>query len=672
MPPKKSPNATEKEALEGHKDEGTGRRRTRLTTQKKTDASTSKTQQVAGKRKSAAQKKKELLASDAPKESSCGKATSTGGLESHGTPETIEGPSTVSQESEDPPKVQKKRARAKEGAAATATAKENGRVTRKKIEELEAQVHGEWLAVQHEDDLLVARERTQAVKRLSDIPKLRRGHSDSTGETDGEVIDVAVSEDEGDGESEPEAEAAADRQERIRRLKAEIDALKKGAGKSRGKGKGKPNDGGVLPLASGLKPDFLAAKQKAPANLRVHESVGLDDDDIEDSPPADGHVQAKPLPRGSQRVNSMVTALAELDVGPRTTVQPPKTKVKHLVDERSQANTERSAETQAPKESVALRRPKASKRVQELVLAPASSSDTPLASGSKVPPNVDHAAELLASTVRVSNLPEFAHLNQDWKLKFLPTLYLIFYTSFDTFKGFALSSRPLLNIVQAAVNTVYPKATYRVRIKGEPFYLLAYNRINDRRARISNLALERLSTHLKGFRLTSEAHDFLMWARRLDGPLFFKEPTPASCKASRDEPGYVPPSGRLRSPFVVDLVRDALSHSKNALYVPNVTSGASYPIGLFALVMISLERAASVLDADGAIPQKMKKFSEENYGAQLKTYVGAMNAITADQWDEILQEYDVASEDTDQAGNASVADNDRLNIFSFESPKKCY
>ncbi|KAH6868893.1 hypothetical protein BKA70DRAFT_1358907 [Coprinopsis sp. MPI-PUGE-AT-0042] len=363
----------------------------------------------------------------------------------------------------------------------------------------------------------------------------------------------------------------------------------------------------------------------------------------------------------------MVTALAEPDIQTHTTVRP-QMKVKRLAEERARVKAERSTEPRSSKEPVPLRAPKASKRAQELDTVPTSSSDTALASGSVASPNDEHAVKLLASTARVSHLPPFANLNQEWRLKFLPTLYLIFYTSWDTFKGFALSSQSLLKTVQDVVKTVYPHVTYPVKMKDDAFYLLAYNRINDRRAAISNSALERLSAHLKAFRLTSEAHDFLMWARRLDGPLFFKEPTPASCKVSRDDPSYIAPSGRLRSPFVVDLVRDALSHSKNAVRTP--ASSTRYPIGLFALVMVSLERAAAVLTADGATPGKMKKFSEENYGAQLKTYVSAMNAITPEQWDEILEEYDIASEDTDDPSNISIADNDRLNVFSFESPQK--
>lgn len=87
-------------------------------------------------------------------------------------------------------------------------------------------------------------------------------------------------------------------------------------------------------------------------------------------------------------------------------------------------------------------------------------------------------------------------------------------------------------------------------------------------------------------------------------------------------------------------------------------------------IVLQLERAALVLNADGVIPPKVKKFSEENYGAQLQTYTNAMKAITADQWDEILDVYDVANEDVDDGCNTSVADNDRLNVFSFESPRK--
>jgi hypothetical protein len=89
-----------------------------------------------------------------------------------------------------------------------------------------------------------------------------------------------------------------------------------------------------------------------------------------------------------------------------------------------------------------------------------------------------------------------------------------------------------------------------------------------------------------------------------------------------------------------------------------------------AFACSKLERAASLLDASGATPQKIKKFSEENYGAQLKTYVSAMNAITPEQWDDILEDYDDALVDATEVGNISVADDDRLNIFNFESPCK--
>ncbi|KAG2017220.1 xylanase A [Coprinopsis cinerea AmutBmut pab1-1] len=77
---------------------------------------------------------------------------------------------------------------------------------------------------------------------------------------------------------------------------------------------------------------------------------------------------------------------------------------------------------------------------------------------------------------------------------------------------------------------------------------MSYNRINVRRSGIAQDALNELSQHLKSFNSLTDANDWLKWAKRLhDGPLFFREPTPAYCQARRrGEPGYIEPAGRLR------------------------------------------------------------------------------------------------------------------------------
>jgi hypothetical protein len=119
------------------------------------------------------------------------------------------------------------------------------------------------------------------------------------------------------------------------------------------------------------------------------------------------------------------------------------------------------------------RLPKASKKTQESDATPPPAPEPEPVSGSNTPTtNTNHATKLLASTVRVTNLPEFANINSEWRSRFLPTLWLTFYNSSDLFDRFALSSQSLLVTVQQTVDTVYPNVTYRVRIKDEPFYLL--------------------------------------------------------------------------------------------------------------------------------------------------------------------------------------------------------
>ncbi|KAH6916727.1 hypothetical protein BKA70DRAFT_1417517 [Coprinopsis sp. MPI-PUGE-AT-0042] len=402
--------------------------------------------------------------------------------------------------------------------------------------------------------------------------------------------------------------------------------------------------------------------------IEVRESVGLGDDDIEDSPPPSSAVPrngntpaqiATTTSKRSMQVNSTVAAIAA--------PPPPAKATRILVQPAPRLRATKSNPVQDPAPANQTRVVKQRKKAKSELTDSLSTLPPPNRKTAEAP-KIGSIPKLLASDVQMHNLPLFSNKNQEWKNRFLPTLFSAYYRSVEPFKGSALSSQALADLVQQVINVVYPKVNYRAKTANEPFYLLSYNRINDRRGAIPQQAIEALSSHLKGFKLANDAHDFHVWARRLDGPLYFAEPTPASCRANRDDPDYTPPSGRLHSPFIINLVRNAFSYSKNALVVPG---DSPYPVGLFALVMTSLERAAAVVAEDGTISATVKKFSAENYGDQVATYVKAMETITAEQWEDILEEYDIWDANaSDLAADASLADVDRLNIFNFESPKK--
>lgn len=168
----------------------------------------------------------------------------------------------------------------------------------------------------------------------------------------------------------------------------------------------------------------------------------------------------------------LVTTLVQSDIGPRPSERPPS---KALAQRSGGAPSRRKAQHSVDdgiQESVPLPGLGASKKKKGLHTAPVSPLTTPPVSSSNATQNTEDTTKLLASNVRVSHLPAFATLNQDWKLKFLPTLYFIFYNSLDTFNDFALSSQSLLDATQSVVDVVYPNVTYRVRMMDEPFYLL--------------------------------------------------------------------------------------------------------------------------------------------------------------------------------------------------------
>jgi hypothetical protein len=189
----------------------------------------------------------------------------------------------------------------------------------------------------------------------------------------------------------------------------------------------------------------------------------------------------------------MVASFAEFDIDKRPSKHAP---VQTTQPHKSQPRTQglRSAAIVPSSRAALPSRPaKASKKMHTLDVLPTPAPKPEPASSSHAPTNSEQQTKLLVSNVRVIHLPAFASLNQEWRLKFLPTLYLFLYKSEDVFDEFALSSQSLLNTVQETINVVYPNVSYRARIQDEPFYLLVSRRcIHLRRSRLA-ITDERLS-----------------------------------------------------------------------------------------------------------------------------------------------------------------------------------
>ncbi|KAH6904544.1 hypothetical protein BKA70DRAFT_1226792 [Coprinopsis sp. MPI-PUGE-AT-0042] len=122
----------------------------------------------------------------------------------------------------------------------------------------------------------------------------------------------------------------------------------------------------------------------------------------------------------------------------------------------------------------------------------------------------------------------------------------------------------------------------------------------------------------------------------MNGPLYWEIPTPTSCKITDiKDRHYILPAGRLRSEYILTLARSALKYLANALE----DYKAVPPIELFATIMAALEHAAIIVDQYGDKSKKVTPFSKTSWGAQMKHYVGNLEGVNFEKWEEVLEAY---------------------------------
>ncbi|TEB28616.1 hypothetical protein FA13DRAFT_1711641 [Coprinellus micaceus] len=491
-----------------------------------------------------------------------------------------------------------------------------------------------------------------------------------------------------DVELEDESESESDNEE-IRRIQEELKEakLKKQMEKAKKKGVERapkaPNDNSRK-IASGLREEYRTTKASVVPAVSVNPIGGIGDEDLEDARPHDdeprqvdsapgAHTQFRG--RNMNRKNTLVSLLPPTAVTVTkntltlplrmTTVTPTTTPVvktpsnltpaPHTLQHRSSTSSLGSSSQRANKSTNRAGKPSAP-----------TPSPTPQPDGAR------RAKTLTASSVRKRDLPAFTQTQRRWNVHFLPTIYASFYHSAEPFKDFIVSTPRFVGIIQGAVDTVYPDFEHEVQLYGDAILLMAYNRINDRRGNLAELALELVSLHVRGISNLSEANEWLAWARRLTGPLYFVDATPYYCKAKIGEPGFIPPSGKMKTKFVTAMVKQALDLSKSA-----IVNRKSFqpPLGLFGIVLAALGRAATIVQADGSIPEGLKdEFSYELYGEKVADAISSIQGISEEKWLEILACSTTVHLDKDHDGDGasdeSIGHIDRRQMFTFESPVK--
>ncbi|KAF6744016.1 hypothetical protein DFP72DRAFT_930792 [Ephemerocybe angulata] len=555
----------------------------------------------------------------------------------------------------------------KKKEAAKLKAEELKEAARKKEEERKSAVRECWDELVREDVAHLESRKAAAPRYLDDIEEseVEQGGPE---QSDGcEEIDVSnVSDCSDDSDVGVEGPAAAttslgdhdsetkNLQDKIKQLEAKLAETKLGKSKS---GTRAPQPSSTLPLASGLRKARLGIDRSRPSYQRVgseHEPAvqvrGLEDEDTEDIPPSPGST-----PR-HYRTAGPAIQLEKLE-GP-------------LSRDHTRQNTDvvPIPVSRIPQKQPTAKAPKRPAVAKTAVVprpnthpAPPLATSAPLA---KSQPSKDKNPH----KIRKDDLPVFATTGQKWRSHYLPTLSHRLYCSSDPFTDFKARSDNIVKQCQAVVDAAYPEVRYTVT-DGDPIVQLSYNRINERRGAIAKEALVLIQEHVKSaFETQEEAGEWLQWARRPTGPLFWEIPTPRELAAlPRNHPDFIPPSGRLRSEFVISLLKDFLEPIKDSSL-----DQSEIPFTLVALILTALERAAAAVLPNGEVKRDILSFSDDNFGTTCRVYRRSLlSSITTDKWDEILRAcaiLPVPSYDGDI--DMSLLDEDRATMFDFDSPRK--
>ncbi|KAF6751997.1 hypothetical protein DFP72DRAFT_1134334 [Ephemerocybe angulata] len=452
----------------------------------------------------------------------------------------------------------------------------------------------------------------------------------------------------------------------------------------------KPSKDNTRMVATGLRNEFrLNVVNKAPTGptpiISFNPIGGIADEDVEDERPSETPAVGRSLGRGVARKNTLVA------VSPAFPSQGPPA---HASNARAMTTTKKRVPSPLPVVTpsstpftAVLGAPTPTPTLLHhqwssgsLASSAGSQATRPSSSKSRHSPTSpcpepgaiqgERVRQLTAHTVRKHDLPPFTQVERRWATVFLPSLYDRFHRSREPFKDFMVSTPQLVAIVQGVIDEIYPDFEYKVQLYGDPVLLVSYNRINERRTGLADYALTLVSDHVKAISDLSAANEWLSWACRLTGPLYFDQPTPYYCNAKIGDPGFIPPTGKMRSKFVTAMAKQALKLSVNASMA---RSAFQAPLGLYGLIIAALGRAAETVRADGSIPETKAEFSYDRFGERVADAISSLEGISEEKWIEILAcstTVRLNQNTVNMPINPLIAHIERRQMFTFESPVK--
>ncbi|KAJ7195418.1 hypothetical protein C8J57DRAFT_1547271 [Mycena rebaudengoi] len=197
--------------------------------------------------------------------------------------------------------------------------------------------------------------------------------------------------------------------------------------------------------------------------------------------------------------------------------------------------------------------------------------------------------------------------------------------------------------IQAILDTVHPGNTLTLTWNDKICSRIVC-RVRERRSLIGVTALRAVEKLFQGDVYMNQPvaiRSYTAYAAGLDGPGFWKVPTPENCTTDPEAPGYIRAKGYLESPLIIARVAPFLKNEEFG--IPQAHTDGKYnfdgimPTGLFSLAAAGVERALNLYTATGILPTALPKFSKTTAGTAVAGYSKNIRAFTASRWTSLLK-----------------------------------
>ncbi|KAJ6611644.1 hypothetical protein B0H10DRAFT_2223807 [Mycena sp. CBHHK59/15] len=250
-----------------------------------------------------------------------------------------------------------------------------------------------------------------------------------------------------------------------------------------------------------------------------------------------------------------------------------------------------------------------------------------------------------ASAGDVNGLP--ALVGPTWETLALPALYSALYRSSDPMifatKGeTAVSEGVALKAIRDKIDKIYPGNTLPTFLWNDVLLSWAVSRVREHRTLVIQTCLSVIDAFFKTEEYLGKPAAIMKYAKyalRVDGPAFWKIPTPESCPRDPKAPEYIKPQGYMESPMMIQIASVFLKNGE--LTLPTERDDASYdasglPVGLFGLMAGGLERGFKLYSQTSRREESVPVFKAKTHNTAIRVYVSNIERFTISRWTSLL------------------------------------